>query len=185
MIVEEPIFQINIVVLGDSKVGKTALLMTYCDRRFPHDYIPIMFDGIAVVRTYRGDQYHIVIKECSGMKNYKYLRRSLYIGADFFVICYSVNNPKSLSSAETIWAPEVHRQNPNAPIILVGTKTDLRNKENGQELVKEDEGYDVAKRIQSRFYIETSSLHNENITELFNGVFEMFRPQNRRRCVIF
>ncbi|BFU21781.1 small GTPase Rhoa putative [Entamoeba histolytica] len=187
---KESISQINIVVLGDSKAGKTSLLITYRDGKFPRDYIPIMFDGVELDKTYREKEYHVVIKDSSGFEDYECLRKILYMNANFFVICYSIDKPDSLKRVESTWVPEIQHQNSNAPIILVGTKKDLRKKKNRQETIEEEEGYDVARRIKCRFYIETSALHKEGITELFNGIFEMFRAQEKpkknkkEKCII-
>ena len=51
-----------------------------------------------------------------------------------FLVCFSVTSVASLGNVEEKWIPEVHHHCPEAPIILVGTKADLR--ENPDELAR-------------------------------------------------
>ena len=44
-----------------------------------------------------------------------------------FIICYSVVNPVSFDNVRAKWSPEIKHNNPDTPIILVGTKSDLLN----------------------------------------------------------
>ncbi len=49
-----------------------------------------------------------------------------YAQTDVFLICFSIVNPISFENVRTKWYPEVKFFCPNTPIILVGTKLDLR-----------------------------------------------------------
>ena len=46
---------------------------------------------------------------------------------DVFLICFSVVDPTSLENVRSKWYPEISHHAPDVPIILVGTKLDLRN----------------------------------------------------------
>ena len=46
---------------------------------------------------------------------------------DVFLICFSVVDPTSLENVRSKWYPEISHHAPDVPIILVGTKVDLRN----------------------------------------------------------
>ena len=64
---------------------------------------------------------------------------------DVFLVCFSATSNASLSNVESKWIPELNRHCPGAPIILVGTKADLREdpfelerlKEKGDRVVDE------------------------------------------------
>jgi len=45
----------------------------------------------------------------------------------FFLVCFSVVNPNSYDNVTSKWVPELRLHCAEAPIILVGTKIDLRN----------------------------------------------------------
>ena len=54
-----------------------------------------------------------------------------------FLVCFSVTSTASLGNVESKWIPEVHHHCPEAPIILVGTKADLREDPGELERLKE------------------------------------------------
>lgn len=74
-----------------------------------------------------------VCQEVDEFGNHGRLRPLAYPGADVFLICFSLVSSKSLANARDRWMPEVSRYVPNAPVILVGTKADLK-----EEPVRED-----------------------------------------------
>ena len=44
-----------------------------------------------------------------------------------FLVCFSVISPASYENVKAKWCPEIQHHAPGVPIILVGTKSDLRN----------------------------------------------------------
>ena len=35
---------LNLVILGDRAVGKTSMLLSYAQNKFPDEYIPLLYD---------------------------------------------------------------------------------------------------------------------------------------------
>ena len=69
---------------------------------------------------------------------------------DVFLICFSLVNPASFENVRAKWYPEVRHHCPNVPIILVGTKLDLREDRETIEKLKE-------KRLAPITYPQVSS----------------------------
>ena len=75
-----------------------------------------------------------------------------YPDSDVLLICFSIVNPVSLANVVDKWLPEVSHFCPKVPVILVGTKKDLRTDPDVLEylsLTKEkpvtaEEGHQVA-----------------------------------------
>lgn len=59
-----------------------------------------------------------------------------YHNTDVVLLCYDVSHPDSLKNIKERWIKEIHKHvGPNANIILVGTKEDLRNDENNRNMI--------------------------------------------------
>jgi len=79
-------------------------------------------------------KYVLMLFDTAGQEDYDRLRPLSYDQADVIIICYDVTCPSSIENVEIRWIPEIHHFCPNAPIILVGCKTDLRNEEKTDNL---------------------------------------------------
>lgn len=82
-----------------------------------------------------------------------------------FLVCFSVVNPVSFENVTSKWFPEVNHFCPNVPLIVVGTKLDLRNdnstleklKGQGQRPVTHEEGEELARKLKAVKFIECSA----------------------------
>ena len=179
---------VKTVVIGDGAVGKTSLLITYTQNNFPIDYIPTVFDnyGGQVSVNYDGTSRSVNLNlwDTAGQEEYDRLRPLAYPGTDVFIIVCAVDNPDSFENAEKKWIQEAMHHRPETPVILVGSKTDLRSNEDtirkltakGQHPVTYKEGTVLAKKIGARDYIECSAKEVNNLKAVFDGaVLECFR----------
>merc|ERR1739844_709663 len=71
------------------------------------------------------------------MGDYDRLRPLSYPQTDVFLICFSLVNPASFENVRAKWYPEVRHHCPQVPIILVGTKLDLREDKETIDKLKE------------------------------------------------
>lgn len=98
-----------------------------------------------------------------------------YPGTDVCIICFSVINPSTFHNVETVWLPEVRRNLPRVPIILVGTQMDLRDDltvvqglHKSREMpISSEEAERMAKRIKAKCYLECSALTMKGIDQVF------------------
>jgi small GTP-binding protein len=65
--------------------------------------------------------------DTSGEHNFEAIRPICYKETDIFFVCFSIVDFCSFRCVEKIWIPEIRQFCPTAPIVLVGTKVDLRH----------------------------------------------------------
>ncbi|EFA83441.1 Rho GTPase [Heterostelium album PN500] len=166
---------VKVVVVGDGAVGKTSLLILYTTKAFPKDYVPTVFDNFNCLEMYDNKPVNLVLWDTAGQEDYDNLRPLSYPQTDVFLICYSVVKRDSLDNIKYKWLKEINQSNSGTPIILVGTKTDLREdkktlaslQEVNQEPVSRDEGIALAKEIGAVQFFECSALTGSGVNDIF------------------
>jgi len=136
---------LKIVVVGDAEVGKTWLISrarelyaTLCDGyslfKKPFDYAlvysPTTFETyITNVDTGDFGNYQTNIWDTGGCVIFNFVRPIAYIRADVFMLCFDLSNRESFRNLTERWLPELEKYQPGTPVVIVGTKSDLRNDE--------------------------------------------------------
>ncbi|KAH3765858.1 rac gtpase [Pelomyxa schiedti] len=165
------------VVVGDGAVGKTCLLISWSSGAFPpEDYIPTVFNNSTKAATLEGKPVNVTLWDTAGQEDYDRIRPCSYIGADVFLVCFSVVNPSTFSNVKGKWVPEISHHCPNIPFLLVGTKIDLRNdpgivkklqQKSRRGPITAEEGEAEAAAIGAVKYMECSALTLENVNTVF------------------
>ena len=86
--------------------------------------------------------------------------------------------PTALSNVRNKWVPELRAHNPHTPIVLVGTKVDLRGDVESLQLLLEhstrpttsEEGNALAAEIGAAGYFETNAFTQVGLKDLFDHV---------------
>ncbi|OOO05182.1 small GTP-binding protein domain-containing protein [Aspergillus oryzae] len=177
-ITQPPAYSKKFVVVGDGGCGKTCLLISYSQGYFPEKYVPTVFENYITQTVHRasGKTVELALWDTAGQEEYDRLRPLSYPETDLLFVCFAIDCPASLENVMDKWYPEVLHFCPTTPIILVGLKSDLRNKRTCIELLKTqgltpvtpEQGQTVARRMNAS-YIECSSKEMRGV----DGVFEM------------
>ena len=194
----EPISK-KIAIVGDGSCGKTYLYIAFTQDRLPEEYVPRVFDtGIYTAGdiTVDGTTVEAAFWDTVGDEEFTRLRPLSYFDTDVFLICFSIDSPKSLAKVLEKWTPEVRYFCPDVPIILVGNKKDLRNDENvkrelskkKQEPIKSEEGSLMCERIKAYAYLECSAKTKEGVRDVFTtaarAALMTKKRRNKRKCCI-
>ncbi|XP_063282584.1 ras-related C3 botulinum toxin substrate 1-like [Pelobates fuscus] len=188
---------IKCVVVGDGDVGKTCLLISYTSNAFPGEYIPTVFDHYSANVMVEGKPVNLGLWDTAGQEEYDRLRPLSYPQTDVFLICFSLVNPASYENVKEKWFPEVDHHCPHTPIILVGTKLDLRDDKKTIEKLKNEnkspisfqQGLTLSKNIGSVKYVECSALTQKGLKTVFDeairAVFiQMPFKHKKHKCVL-
>jgi len=181
---------IKCVVVGDGTVGKTCMLISYTTDSFPKEYVPTVFDNYSAPMVVDGTPVSLGLWDTAGQEDYDRLRPLSYPQTDVFLICFSVVSPSSFENVTSKWYPEIKHHCPDAPIILVGTKMDLREdketlgllSEQGQSPVKREAGQKLSNKICAVKYMECSALTQRGLKQVFDeAVHAVLRPRPMKR----
>lgn len=189
---------IKCVTVGDGAVGKTCMLICYTSNKFPTDYVPTVFDNFSANVAVDGNIVNLGLWDTAGQEDYSRLRPLSYRGADVFVLAFSLISRPSYENVLKKWMPELRRFAPNVPIVLVGTKLDLRDGKSYHNndhmvsgVVTSAQGEELRKQIGAAAYIECSSKTQQNVKAVFDNAIkivlqpprrkEILRKRNRRR----
>ena len=121
---------IKLVVIGDSGVGKTAVIVSYHEDGFPNEHLPKVCDNITSLIKLNKMSIQLGIWDVSGHKDFDRLRPLSYPRTDVFLLMYDISNKDSLKNLAIKWAPEKEHHVPYAPFGIIGCKSDLRKEMN-------------------------------------------------------
>ncbi|KAM7381704.1 hypothetical protein PAMA_012510 [Pampus argenteus] len=167
---------VKCVVVGSSAVGKTYLLYTYSKKVFPKEYIPGFSDTYGTQVSVDGQTVDLNLWDTAGREGYDRLRPLSYNLVDVIIICFSIASPSSYEDVEHKWHPEVKHYCPDVPILLVGTKSDLRDdqevleelRKQNQTTVTQQQGTTMARKIKAVKYLECASINQDGLNEVFD-----------------
>eukprot|EP01119_Soliformovum_irregulare_P015990 TRINITY_DN4588_c0_g1_i4.p1 TRINITY_DN4588_c0_g1~~TRINITY_DN4588_c0_g1_i4.p1 ORF type:complete len:115 (-),score=32.44 TRINITY_DN4588_c0_g1_i4:49-393(-) len=91
-------------------------------------------------------------------------------------MCFSIISPSSFENVSAKWYPEVSHHCPSTPIILVGTKLDLREdretidrlREKNMAPISYEQGMGKAKEINAIKFMECSALTQKGLKNVFD-----------------
>ncbi|XP_036624118.1 ras-related C3 botulinum toxin substrate 1-like [Trichosurus vulpecula] len=192
-----PTQAIKCVMVGDGAVGKTCLLISYTTNAFPGDCSPTLIDNYSANVMVDGKLVNLGLWNTAGQEDYDRLRPLSYLQTDVFVICFSLVSPESFENVREKWYPEVQHHCPNTPIILVGTKLDLRDDKDTIENLRKNkltpityrQGLAVAREIGAVKYLECSALTQRGLKTVFDeAIRAVLCPppveKRKRKCLL-
>uniref|UniRef100_A0ACD5U6Z4 Uncharacterized protein n=1 Tax=Avena sativa TaxID=4498 RepID=A0ACD5U6Z4_AVESA len=123
-----------------------------------------------------------------GQEDYNRLRPLSYHGADVFVLAFSLVSRASYENIMKKWIPELQHHAPGVPVVLVGTKLDLREDEHylmdhpGMIPVTTTQGEELRKQVGALYYIECSSKTQQNVKAVFEAAIKVgIHPPSKQR----
>ena len=179
------------VTVGYGGAGKTTLLITYTTGKFPHEYYPVIFDNCPIDGEIDDTEYRMGLFDTAGGEDYERLRPLCYPQTDVFTLLFDVSDSEEkFDEIHSYWWAELNHHCPDAPIVLVASKIDLRSKE-GKKTISKEEGQAMAEKIGAAKYMEVSSLENTGVSELYQEVITLgfahsvdVEEKKRKKCTI-
>ena len=140
-----------LVLIGDSGVGKSCLLLRFADDKWTDSYISTI--GVDFkIRTVQLDGKNIKLQiwDTAGQERFRTISSTYYRGAHGIIVVYDITNRESFNNVKR-WLKEIDkyaRENVNK--LLVGNKADLAD-DNELRAVQKQEGKNFADELGVQF----------------------------------
>ncbi|EJD54480.1 ras-domain-containing protein [Auricularia subglabra TFB-10046 SS5] len=158
-------FQFKLVLLGESAVGKSSLVLRFVKDQFD-DYRESTIGAAFLTQTVQLEDQTTVkfeIWDTAGQERYK--APMYYRNANCAVVVYDITQSSSLEKART-WIRELQRQaDPSIVIALCGNKSDLA----ARRQVTQEEAQKYAEE-EGLMWGETSAKTGEGVADIFTAI---------------
>jgi len=154
--------QFKLVLLGESAVGKSSLVLRFVKGQF-HEYQESTIGAAFLTQTVCVDDVTVKFEiwDTAGQERYHSLAPMYYRGAQAAIVVYDITSQESFARAKN-WVKELNLQANNIVIALAGNKADLEP----QRAVSRAEAQQYAED-QNLLFMETSAKTAINVSEIF------------------
>ncbi|PAA90314.1 hypothetical protein BOX15_Mlig001100g1 [Macrostomum lignano] len=158
----------KLLIIGDSGVGKSSLLVRYTDDTFSGSYITtIGVDFKIKTIEVNGVRVKLQIWDTAGQERFRTITATYYRGAHGIIVVYDVNSAGTFLNVKR-WFEEIQQHCPTAVAkVIVGNKNDCPE----TKVISTPDLKTVADEFNVPF-VETSAKDNVNVDLLFNLVTE-------------
>ena len=166
----EPDITLKILLIGDSYVGKTSLLLQYIERECPENHmatIGVEFrDKIIQIDN---KKVKLQVWDTSGQERYRSITKNFYRNADGVMFVCDVTKEKTFDNIKN-WLidSEQNANNSNFKKILVGNKIDLK----AERAINTQQLQNFANKKEMNFY-ETSAKDGTNVDHIFTELAKL------------
>ena len=165
----------KLILIGDSYVGKSNILLKYLKNQFNENSkttIGVEFGTKNIIINNK--RIKIQIWDTAGQERYRSITSAYYKGAKGALIVYDITRKNTFDNIDK-WITDLKlNSDKNICIIILGNKSDLIDK---REINKND-GIKKAEMYKTAF-LETSALNGDNISKAFDELIEQIVINNK------
>ncbi|CAM8939536.1 hypothetical protein QQ045_013100 [Rhodiola kirilowii] len=154
----------KLLLIGDSGVGKSSLLLSFTSSGFEELSPTIGVDFKVKYVEIGGKKLKLAIWDTAGQERFRTLTSSYYRGAQGVIMVYDVTRRETFTNLADIWTKELDLYSTNQDCIkmLVGNKVDKES----NRVVSKKEGIDFAREYGCLF-LECSAKTRVNVEQCF------------------
>ena len=167
-------FLFKMILIGDSSVGKSNILLKYLKDQFdPNSRATVGVEFGTKNITLNNKKIKIQIWDTAGQERYRSITSAYYKGAKGAFIVYDITRKATFENIDKWIADLKINGDSNISIVLIGNKSDLEEK---REVTKE-EGLKKSQDCKTAF-METSALNGDNVHKAFDELIEQIYQNN-------
>ena len=153
----------KLLIIGESGVGKTCLLLRFTDDSFTANHLTtIGIDFKIKIINLENKLIKLQIWDTAGQERFRTITKTYYKGAHGIILTYDVTDANSFKNIRN-WIKQIEANaQTNVCKVLVGNKCDKPDR-----TVTEEEGKKLAEDF-GMILFETSAKTNKNVSEVFN-----------------
>ena len=161
-------YTFKIVMIGDSGVGKSCILLRFADDKFNENFYATIGVDFRFKNVMVDDKsVKLQIWDTAGQERFKTITSAYYRGADGIIIVYDITDRNSFAHIKD-WLDDVNKYTDDNPLkIIVGNKIDLiKDKQinnNDMKTMTAQTGIEI---------IECSAKYSIKINELIKFIFK-------------
>ncbi len=161
-------FIYKICVVGNGGVGKTSMVLRYCENSFKESYMMTIGSNFSTktveLANYPQLQVKLQLWDLAGQKHFSFVRPPFYRGATGIIYVFDLTRRSSFADLIE-WREEVEKVIGQKPCLVVGNKLDLARQ--GQREVAEQDGEAVKYEMHAMKYFETSAKESDSVGDIF------------------
>ena len=158
-------FDAKLVLLGNSGVGKTSLVLRYVQGTYAPDQTSTIGASFMTKRMFLDDwKVKLQIWDTAGQERFRSMTPMYYRGANGAILMYDITKPDSFDAVKD-WVRELNANTDDIVIAICGNKKDLENK----RAVPFEKADEFAKSIEATCF-ETSAKDDQGVENLFFDV---------------
>ena len=160
--------EIKVILLGNTTVGKTSLIIKYIKNEFSFNYLQTL--GLdfkqKIFKMKNGKDIRLRIFDTAGQERFKSVSFSFIKKANGIILLYDIGNKNSFEALDSWMESIKDNADKKIPIILVGNKCDINDE---KRKVTFEEGEKKGNEFQIPFF-ETSRKDGINVKEVFERI---------------
>lgn len=160
-------FLIKLLLIGDSGVGKSCLLLRFSEDSFTSSFITTIGIDFKIKKILLDNKWvKLQIWDTAGQERFRTITSAYYRGAMGILLVYDVTDEGSFNNIRN-WMRNIEQHaSDNVNKILVGNKSDMAE---DKRAVSFEKGQALAEEYKMQFF-ETSAKDNIHVEEVFTSI---------------
>jgi small GTP-binding protein len=160
--------RLKLLIIGDSAVGKTSMLLKYTDNFFPESHLATIGVEFKTKEVeYNGYKIELQVWDTAGQERFKSITKSFFRNANGIIFVYDITQKNTFKNVKD-WIKDSEVNDFGFQRILVGNKIDLQNKR--QVSLEDAKEWADKKNME---VIETSAKTGANIDKAVLKLIEL------------